>query len=258
MWYFSMFWYFTLTIVLVPNWPLLKVLFTQKLFLKFGSFEIPDPMEEDSMEEDLPGVIVPDFQPQAVEYQVVESSTQRGRKKLVDSLGHSYTVKRRYDDENAVWRCCIRNKTTSCLATVRQRGTDFIPGPQTHCHQPAVGSLAAVRITSSVKEKAMKDFYQPAGMIVQEVLLEQLDSAPCPAMPKEANLIRQVNRRRQKSRPVEPNDLEFELNPEHIPGGFLQADIKVGNEWHLVFSTEQMLTLLARSKQWYVMANIVY
>ena len=66
----------------------------------------------------------------------------------------------------------------------------------------------------------MKDFYQPAGMIVQEVLLEQLDSPLCPGMPKVANLVRQANRRRQKSRPVEPKDLEFELNPEHILRGF--------------------------------------
>ena len=33
-------------------------------------------MEEDTMEEDLPGVIESDCQPQAVEYKVVESSTQ--------------------------------------------------------------------------------------------------------------------------------------------------------------------------------------
>ena len=210
------------------------------------------------MEEDLPGVIESDCQPQAVEYQAVESSTQRDGKKLVDNLGYSHTVKRRYVDENVVWRCCIRNKTCSCLARVRQRGSDLIPGPQKHCHQPVLGSLAAARITSTVKEKAMKDFYQPAGMIVQDVLLGKLNSAPCPAMPKVANLVRQANRKRQKSRPVEPKDLEFELNHEYIPGGFLQADIKVGSKRHLIFSTEQMLTLLARSKQWYVMTNSVY
>ena len=136
-------------------------------------------MEEDSMEEDLPVVIESDCQNKAVEYQIVESSTQRGGRKLVDNLGYSYTIKRRYDNGNAVWRCCIRNKACSCLATIRQRGSDFIPGPQKHCHQPVVGSLAAARITSSVKEKAMKDFYQPAGMIVQDVLLGKLDSAPC-------------------------------------------------------------------------------
>ena len=112
-------------------------------------------------------------------------------------------------------------------AAVRQHGTDFIPGPQPHCHQPVVGSLAAVRITSSVKEKAMKDFYQPAGNIVQEVLLEELNSAPCPAMPKVANLVRQANRRRQKSRPVEPKDLEFELNLET----YLEASYRLTSKW---------------------------
>ena len=115
-----------------------------------------------------------------------------------------------------------------------------------------------MRITSSVKEKAMKDFYQPAGNIVQEVLLEERNSAPCPAMPKVVNLVRQANRRRQKFLPVEPKDLEFELNPDYIPRGFLQADVKVGSQRHLVFSTEQMLTLLARSKQWYVVTNSAY
>ena len=104
------------------------------------------------MEEDLPGVIAPDFQPQAVEYQVVESSNNAEERNWWTAL----VIATRLNEDMIM-------RMRSCLATVRQCGTDFTPGPQTHCHQPAVGFLAAVRITSSVKEKAMKDFYQLAN-----------------------------------------------------------------------------------------------
>ena len=102
----------------------------------------------------------------------------------------------------------------------------------------------------------MKNYYQPAGMIVEQVLLEQLGQAPCPAMPKVTNLARQANRKRQKSHPVEPSDLEFELNPQHMPSNFLKADVKVGHKRQLVFSTSEMLSLLAKAKQWYVINSL--
>ena len=158
-------------------------------------------MEEDSVN-DVPGSVNADEQTdQLVQYEIVESSTQRGRKKLVDGSGYSYTVKRRYSEENAFWMCTVRNKTTSCLATVRQHGMVFTTGP-THCHQPIVGTDTAAKITRDVKEKAMNNYYQPAGMIVEQVLLEPLGQGPCPAMPKVTNLARQANRKRQKSRPA--------------------------------------------------------
>lgn len=224
---------------------------------EFGPFEIPDSMEEDSVNGNVPGSVISDEQAdQPVQYEIVESSTQCGRKKLVDSSGYSYTVKRRYSEENAFWRCSVRNKTTSCLVTVRQHGMVFTTGPHMHCHQPIVGTDTAAKITRDVKEKAMNDYYQPAGMIVEQVLLKQLGKAPCPAMPKVTDLARQANRKRQKSRPVEPSDLEFELSPQHMPSNFLKADVKVGHRPHLVFSTSDMLSLLAKSKQWYVIIGL--
>ena len=94
-----------------------------------------------------------------------------------------------------------------------------------HSHQPIVGINTDAKITRDVKE--MRNYYQLAGMIVEQVLLEQLGQAPCPAMPKVTNLARQANRKRQKSCPVEPSDLEFKLNPQHMPRNFLKADVKV-------------------------------
>ncbi len=81
--------------------------------------------------------------------------------------------------------------------------------------------------------------------------MEQIDETPCSAIPKVANLARQANRKRQKACPVDPTDLDFELDERNIPANFLKADVRVGSRRHLVFSTTEMLDLLAKSKQWY-------
>jgi hypothetical protein len=65
-------------------------------------------------------------------------------------------------------------------------------------------------------------------------------------------LARAANRHRQKKRPAEPLDFDFEINEDHLPRGFLQSDLKVDGWRHLVFATENMLSLLKISKTWYV------
>ena len=66
-------------------------------YLEFSKLrEIPDPLEEDSVNDNVPGSVIADEQTdQPVQYDIVESSTQRGRKKLADSSGYSYTVRDR-------------------------------------------------------------------------------------------------------------------------------------------------------------------
>lgn len=136
---------------------------------EFGSFEIPVSMDEESMEDAIPGNVVTDEQQQPVRFEIIESASQRGKRKLVESSGYTYTVKRRYDEENAVWRCSCRNKTTSCSATIRQRGAVYTPGPHVHCHQPLVGAGIAAKVVKDVKDKAMQNYFQPAGAIVDQV-----------------------------------------------------------------------------------------
>ena len=46
-------------------------------------------MYEDSMDEGAPGPVIADDQTQPVQHEIVESSTQRGKMKLVDSSGYS-------------------------------------------------------------------------------------------------------------------------------------------------------------------------
>ena len=58
-------------------------------------------------------------------------------------------------------------------------------------------------------------------------MLDELTAAPCPALPKPAHVARAANRLRQKLRPEQPKDLDFELVEECLPPGFFQADLTV-------------------------------
>ncbi|XP_071962605.1 uncharacterized protein [Antedon mediterranea] len=74
-------------------------------------------------------------------YNVVESSTQRGHPKLVDSNGYSY-VKRKTSSNSTYWRCSLRNKNITCKATVIQRSQcipEFVFGSCFHIHLPNQG-----------------------------------------------------------------------------------------------------------------------
>jgi hypothetical protein len=44
---------------------------------------------------------------------------------------------------------------------------------------------------------------------------------PLPALKNPEYLARAANRHRQKKRPAEPLDLDFEINEDHLPTGFL-------------------------------------
>ncbi len=75
---------------------------------------------------------------------------------------------------------------------------------------------------------------------------------PMPALKNPTYLAQVANRYRQKKRPDEPSDLSFELNEDHIPENFLQADVKIDGRQHIIFATENMLKLLQKSKTWYI------
>ena len=180
---------------------------------------------------------------------MIERSSQRGQIKLADSVGYTYTVKKRWASGDVTWQCSVRNYRTKivCSATVRQRDNDFVPGGQPHIHQPAAGAGLAAKVQLDVKERAAADLISSAARIVDDVI-DRLDEAPAPAVPKSVNLARQANRRRQKDRPVEPTNLDLIVNEEHIPDDFLQADVRVGERRHLVFATPSQLNLLAKAK----------
>ena len=82
--------------------------------------------------------------------EIVENSSKRGRPKLIESQGYSYTLQRRRGLVTE-WQCSIRPKVNPCRATVRQRGDQFQCGNHVHNHQAQVGALTAAKIKSCTR-----------------------------------------------------------------------------------------------------------
>ncbi|XP_068750508.1 uncharacterized protein [Montipora capricornis] len=129
-----------------------------------------------------------------VTFHLVEQRTKR-RKTLVDSLGFTYNVnsKRSYA---TYWQCTVRPKGNACKASIAetQRDEKFQAGKNPHNHATEVGAVIAKKIVTKVKEKALEDKFKPAAAIVNEVLLDELTEAPCPALPKPEYIARTANR----------------------------------------------------------------
>ncbi|KAK2547312.1 hypothetical protein P5673_032813 [Acropora cervicornis] len=94
------------------------------------------------------------------------------------------------------------------------------------CNTAEVGVELAATITAKVKAKASVDIFKPASAIVEEVLLEDLKDVPCLCLPKPEYLARVFNRHRQRLRPKDPRDLNFDLEQDHIPDGLLRGDLQ--------------------------------
>ena len=88
-----------------------------------------------------------------------------------------------------------------------------------HNHPAEVEAAAAASITAKVKARA--------------VTMARVHA-------------RVANRQRQRLRPNDPTDLDFKLDEENIPDGFLR------DRRHLLFVTDQQLEYLAEAKSWYI------
>ncbi|PFX12601.1 hypothetical protein AWC38_SpisGene23408 [Stylophora pistillata] len=109
--------------------------------------------EESSLHDPTPAETSSSF---AVTYEIVESSSKRGRPKLIDSQGYSYTLQRRRGLVTD-WQCSIHRKVNPCRDTLRQRGDQFQCGNQVHNHQAQVGVFKAAKIAAQVEAKAVED-----------------------------------------------------------------------------------------------------
>ena len=85
-----------------------------------------------------------------------------------------------------------------------------------------------------------------------QVLLDELKSNPCNALPKPSYIARRANRLRQRHRPEDPVDLDFVLDETHLHEDFLQADVEARNRPHLVFAVAEQLELLSKARTWYI------
>lgn len=182
----------------------------------------------------------------------IENATQRGGTHLTNSLGFTYVVSK-VRNRTTDWVCSIRNKNTKCKARVKEVDGVFLLSEADHCHPPSVGATTACHVKATIRTKGSQQPFATAHQLVKEAMRQHVSSEePCPALPQPAALARAANRQRQKTRPIHPTSLDFELNEDAIPDDYLIGDITIGSRRHFVFSTPKQLQLLAAAKNWYV------
>ena len=214
---------------------------------------LPQPAHESTLETVLPADVSSSTDPP--EYQIIEESSQRGKKKLVDSTGYTYTVKRE-GDKSILWRCSVRSKGNHCGCTIGFKYatlTYTINGA--HNHPPPPGGAAQLRAHRDIKSKAVAEVFRPASAIVDEVMADQVDPARPGGLSNPSNLTRMANRNREKLRPSDPKDLDFQLDLNFVPDAFFRRDVVVDERRHLVFATDRQLQLLSIAKRWYMDAT---
>ncbi|MPC35670.1 hypothetical protein E2C01_029100 [Portunus trituberculatus] len=221
-----------------------------------GSYtdEPATPAVEEELESSIEDPSIQDTEPQAegeVAFQIIEKGTKRGKDKLIDNLGYTYN-KKMQRSHVTYWQCTVHPKHNPCQIVITQRNGDFVKNKLIHNHLSPIGSAIATRVSLEVKELAVKDLFKSASAIVDDVLLQEMGNSPCQSLPKPDHLARTVNRQRQKLRPTEPKDLQFELDAAHIPADFLRADVTVHERRHLIFATTQQINYLIKAKSWYL------
>ncbi|XP_021371820.1 uncharacterized protein LOC110462254 isoform X2 [Mizuhopecten yessoensis] len=151
-------------------------------------------------------------------FEVIESASQRGLPKLMDSLGYGYTLRRTSNItirrrgkqkgkkekstrvKKMYWRCAVRGRQYSCGAGVVQEGDDvFIRNDQPHGHLPKPDGLQQVKIRKQVKMLAKRNMLDTGPSVVNSVLLDNAegDVTEC-SRSLHANLVRTANRIREK------------------------------------------------------------
>ena len=105
-----------------------------------------------------------------------------------------------------------------------------------------------------VKEQARtpQNIFRPSGQVTEEVFLEQRALEPACILPSQSATVRKFNRARQGSAPKHLNTIDFILEEEHLPDDFLVKDIQQQGCRYIVLASMQQLSVLARTKQWYV------
>jgi len=130
-----------------------------------------------------------------------------------------------------------------------------MPGKNAHLDSPVPGSFEAATVRANVIDQCVSDVFRSATEIVDDALTDVLAkdyAGPCTAFANPDHLARYGNRARQRLRPQDPTTLDFEYDNEFEGHDFLKSDIRRKTQRHLIFATEEGLSLLSKSKTWYV------
>ena len=214
----------------------------------------PDALTESSIADPEPLDITADANIDRT-YQIVTGTSTRGKDKAYDSVGYSYTIKRR-TAKSTTWRCSYRSSKINCPATVREVGGDWISGAREHVHQPTPGACVAASIATIAKDTAKENPFQSAQEIATQLVHENVPpTMACPALPSLDRIAANANHHRRLTRPKHPKDLDFDIVDGQFPDSYLRSDIRVGDARHLVFATDNQMSLLETAKTWYVDAT---
>jgi len=189
--------------------------------------------------------------PMSEDYMIHQTGSQKGKPLLVARVGYSYVVDRKRGN-TTYWRCSVRSKANHCPATMTQDCDEFRLGRHEDSRPAQSGVEETINVITNVKRAAVLDVFRPTTALVEEVLLATVGSKPLQSMPAVWNIARTANRARQALRPEDPVDLNFVIDPNFIPAGFLKSDITHHGRRHLLFATDHALTILSRAKTWYM------
>ena len=92
-------------------------------------------------------------------YHLVLKGTIRGKTKLVTNSGYTFNIRKRRPNGTSDWQCTVRRKDFPCKASVIQSDGAFHSELHPHNHPGEVGSLAATKIQSRVKQVCHSIFY---------------------------------------------------------------------------------------------------
>ena len=151
-----------------------------RLSLESQNFQAAQ-LEESSLLDPLPCTDVESTD--EITYNKVEGSSIRGRVKLYDSLGFSYSVKQT-TASSVVWRCTVRNSRVKCPATIRESNGVMFRSSRSHHHEGQPGAHIAAKIQKYAKLTAQQHPLKSAPSIVNNILLEELNGVNCPALQK--------------------------------------------------------------------------
>uniref|UniRef100_A0A1I8GGQ2 Helicase C-terminal domain-containing protein n=1 Tax=Macrostomum lignano TaxID=282301 RepID=A0A1I8GGQ2_9PLAT len=138
-------------------------------------------------------------------------------------------------------------------ATVVQRGEAFSKRSVQHCHLPLHRPVERARLKRRIVDCAQKNPFLSAVQIAKEETLDVLQQFQTgPSMPNPNLLALTANRQRKNERSEERNDLQFELQENALPAGFLQRDVHSGARRRIIFATNEGLTMLAQAQDWFM------
>jgi hypothetical protein len=112
----------------------------------------------------------------------------------------------------------------------------------THLSPVLIKLLWCVR--AAIQERCHNNGYQAGAELVEEILQEHLGEADgCEALPVFSHMVHTANRCREKTRPKNPDSLDFDLIEDCLPEGFLVGDIRVGER---LLNIRQLLSKISK------------